>query len=116
MALSQSVPAGALTVTVCELTVRDVRDWAESVAQGLIQVDPVAFLALEEVSLQDIEFMTDATMAELDTLAPSELAEVVAVCKKLNPHFFRLQSGMTGAARMMQEEARRVTSSGPASH
>lgn len=115
MPLTHSVPAGSLTVMVRELTVRETRDWATSVEQGLIEVDPIAFLALEGTSLQDMEFMTDKTMAELETLAPSDLEEVAAVCRKLNPHFFRLRSGMTGAALLMQEEARRVTSSGPAS-
>lgn len=116
MALSHAVPAGALTVTVRELTVREVRDWAQSVADGLIEVDPIAFLALEGASLQDLEFMTDKTVADLEVLAPSDLSEVLSVCRKLNPHFFRLRGGMTGAALMMQEEARRVASSVPASH
>lgn len=116
MPLSQAVAAGPLTVTVRELTVRETREWATKVEQGLIEVDPIAFCALEDASLQDVQIMTDKTLDELEALAPSELAEVVAVCRKLNPHFFRLRGGMTGAALMMQEEARRAVSSGPASH
>lgn len=116
MPLTYDVQAGPLTVTVRELTVREVRDWAQSIEMGLIKVDPVAFMAMEDCSLQDMEFMTDKTVAELEVLAPSELAEIVAICRKLNPHFFRLRAAMSGAALVMREEALRSVSSAPVSH
>lgn len=116
MPLNTTVQAGPLTVAVRELTVREVRDWAQSIEMGLIRVDPVAFLAMEDCSLQDMEFMTDKTVAELEVLAPSELAEIVAMCRKLNPHFFRLRAAMSGAALVMREEALRPASSAPVSH
>lgn len=116
MALTTTVQAGALAVTVRELTVREVRDWAQSIEMGLIKVDPVAFMALDDASLQDLEFMTDKTVADLEVLAPSELAEVVANCRKLNPHFFRLRAAMSGAALVMREEALRPASSASVSH
>lgn len=114
MALTHRLAAGSLTVTVRELTVREVRDWALKAEQGLIEVDPVAALALEDASLQDMAFMCDATVAELEVLAPSELAELVAVCRKLNPHFFRLKGAMAGAALVMRDQAQRLPSGAPA--
>lgn len=116
MPLTHAVQAGPLTVTVRELTVREVRDWAQSIEMGLIKVDAVAFMAMEDASLQDLEFMTDKAVADLEALAPSELAGVVAMCRKLNPHFFRLRAAMSGAALVMREEALRPASSAPVSH
>lgn len=114
MPLSQTLQLGALRITGRELTIREVRDWALSVEQGLIEVDPIASMALEEASLQDLEFMTDKTVAEMEALAPSELADVVAMCRKLNPHFFRLRAAMSGAALVMRSEAQQQPLSGSA--
>lgn len=114
MALTQPVPAGSLTVVVRELTVREVRDWAMKAEQGLVEVDPIAVLALEDASLQDVAFMSDKTVSELEVLAPSDLAEVVGVCRKLNPHFFRIRGAMAGAALVMREQARPPSSDVPA--
>lgn len=114
MALTHSVAVGSLTVLVRELTVREVRDWALKAEQGLIEVDAVAALALDSASLQDIELMCDKTVADLEVFAPSELAAVVEVCRKLNPHFFRIRAAMAGAALVMQEQARQQPSRAPA--
>ena len=88
MPLSHAFQLGALSITVRELTVREVRDWALSVEQGLIEVDPLAFMALEDVSLQEVAVMVNVTAEALEALAPSELTVLTAMCRKLNPHFF----------------------------
>lgn len=114
MALTHSLTINDLTVTVRELTVREVRDWAARVSAGLVEVDPVAHLVLDACSLQDIELMSDKTVADLDGLAPSELAEIEVVCRKLNPHFFRLRAAMAGAAQSVLHQARQQASKEPA--
>lgn len=114
MPLTHAVQAGSLTVTVRELTVREVRDWAFRVEGGLIEFDPVAAFALTDASLQDVEFMTDKTIAELEVLSPSELAPVVEVCRKLNPHFFSLRAALSGTALVMGREAQGALLSAPA--
>lgn len=105
MPLSHALQLGALNITVRELTVREVRDWALGVEQGLIKLDPLASLALEEASLQELAIMVDVKADALEALAPSELTELTAWCRKLNPHFFRLRAAMSGAARAMRIEA-----------
>lgn len=114
MALEHPVSVGGLTVTVKELTVGQVRDWALKVDAGLIQVDPVRHLALDECSIQDIVIMSDAEESALDALAPSEFVPLVDACRKLNPHFFRVRAAMSGAAMLMADQAQRTLLSEPA--
>lgn len=114
MALTQIVPIGDLTITVKELTVREVRDWATKVDLGLVEFDAVRHLALDECSVEDLLVMSDATGEGLDTLAPSEFAPLVEACRKLNPHFFRVRAAMAGAALAMQRQVQQVLSSEPA--
>lgn len=114
MALTQTVPVGDLTVTVKELTVTEVRDWATKVDLGLVEFDAVRHLALDECSVDDILVMSDATGEDLDTLAPSEFAPLIEACRKLNPHFFRVRAAMAGAALVMEKQVRQVLSSEPA--
>lgn len=114
MALQHPVSVGDLTVTVRELTVREVRDWALKAEQGLIEVDPIAALALDDASLHDVALMSDRSVGELEVLTPSELDKVVEVCRKLNPHFFRIRAAMARAALVIQAEAQRLLSSVPA--
>lgn len=114
MALTHTITVNGLTMTVRELTVREVRDWAVRVSQGLVEVDPVAHLVLEACSLQDIELMSDRKVADFDGLAPSEIEEIAAVCRKLNPHFFRLRTAMAGAAQAITSQILPQPSSEPA--
>lgn len=114
MALTQTVPVGDLTVTVKELTVTEVRDWATKVDLGLVAFDAVRHLALDECSVDDILVMSDAKGEDLDTLAPSEFAPLIEACRKLNPHFFRVRAAMAGAALVMEKQVRQVLSSEPA--
>lgn len=114
MALSHTVTVGELAITVKELTVREVREWALKVDHGLIPFDAVRHLTLDECSVEDILVMSDATGEDLDTLAPSEFAPLVDACRKLNPHFFRVRAAMAGAALVMAKEVRQVLSSEPA--
>jgi hypothetical protein len=114
MALTQVVTIAGLEVTVKELTVREVREWATKVDLGLVAFDAVRHLALDDCSVDDILVMSDATAEDLDTLAPSEFAPLVEACRKLNPHFFRVRAAMAGAALVMEKQLRQVLSSEPA--
>lgn len=114
MPASHTITVSGLAVTVRELTVREVRDWATKVSAGLVEVDPVAHLMIDDCSMQDIELMSDKTVADLDVLAPSDLYEVAAICRKLNPHFFRLRAAMAGAAQSILSTVQQQLSSGPA--
>lgn len=113
MALTHSLTINDLTVTVRELTVREVRDWAAKVSAGLVDIDPVAHLVLDACSLHDIELMSDKTVADFDGMAPSELAEIEGACRKLNPHFFRLRAAMAGAAQSFLAKAQQQASREP---
>lgn len=114
MSLKHTVTVGTLAVTVRELTVREVRDWATLAEQGLIEVDPIQHLALDEYSIADILMMSDATAEELDGLSPSEFGPLIEACRKLNPHFFRVRTAMSGAAVLMAQQAQQFLSSEPA--
>lgn len=114
MALTQLVTVGALAITVKELTVREVREWATKVDLGLIPFDAVRHLTLDECSVDDLLVMSDANGDDLDTLAPSEFAPLMDACRKLNPHFFRVRAAMAGAALVMEKQVRQVLSSEPA--
>lgn len=105
------IQIGERTVTVRELTVREVRDWAVQVDTGLLSLDGVDELMLPDCSLADLQRMSDADGDLLDTLTPSELEPIAEAARKLNPHFFRLRAALAGAARALTHEAQRLTSS-----
>lgn len=84
-----------MTVTVRELTVADVRQWLEDM-QDISQMNVVNAVLFEEdgASLDDVLRMTDLDAGEVEQLTPREVAEVIAKCKKVNPHFFRFRTAM----------------------
>ncbi|MNR32767.1 hypothetical protein D3C85_1503830 [compost metagenome] len=45
---------------------------------------------LGECTLSDIQRMTTLTTEDIDGMRPSQLREVLAACKELNPDFFGL--------------------------
>lgn len=85
------------TVTVRELTVAEVRDWLREVEQGLRPVDPAGDALFEDVCLADIGVMSDAGAEWLSQFKPSELQPLADLCKKVNPHFFRLRAVIQAA-------------------
>jgi hypothetical protein len=114
MPATHRVTIGERTVTVRELTVREVRDWALRVDAGLIPLDAVGQFALPDCTLSDLIEMSDATAELLDDLAPSELEQIAEVARKLNPHFFKLRAALSGAAQVLIQEARQHLSTAPA--
>ena len=104
---------GARTVTVRELTVREVRDWltAQEVAR---ESDVIGALALDECSLDDLAHMSDISAVDLEGYAPSELVDLVSLCKALNPHFFKVRAALSSVARLVLTEAQALASTAPA--
>jgi hypothetical protein len=97
MALTHTVELEGRAVTLRELTVQEVRDWALRAEQGLVPADAVGHLCLDQVSLYDLELM-GAPLADLNAMTASELEAVLTVAKRLNPHFFRVRAAMAAAA------------------
>lgn len=113
MPATRSVKLGERTVTVRELTVAEVRDWMVEAETGGGQ-DPLHALVLEDCGLGDLERMSDVSAKELEAYAPSDMADLIAACKALNPHFFRMRAALSNVARVMLQEAEALALSGTA--
>ena len=115
MPATRQVQIGERTITVRELTFAEVRDWMTSVDAGET-VDALHTLAFEDCGLDDIARMIDVPARDLEDCTPSELEELVAACKKLNPHFFRGRAMLSGVAlAMIKEGEARASTARPAS-
>lgn len=88
--------SASLDITVRELTVSEVRDWLTE-SEAASYRDPVQALALPGLGLDELARMTDARASALEAFAPSELEELLAAARSLNPHFFRLRSALEWA-------------------
>lgn len=104
--------AAARLVTVKELTVGEVRDWLVK-TQNDTSGDPLHALALDECNLADLSEMCDIEVQDLEAYAPSDLAELIATCKSLNPHFFRLRAALASVARAIKAEVGAMASTAP---
>jgi len=111
MPATVDVAVGDITVTVRELTVAEVRDWAVRVDAGLVPVDPVGALISADWSLADLREMSSADAEQLEAMTFAELEKVADVAKRLNPHFFALRAALLGAANRIAELALRNQSS-----
>lgn len=84
---SRVVEIGGVTVVCRELTVLEVRKWLEGCGDQS-RIDVVGSFLFTDCTLDDIKRMTDLSDDRVDSLKPSQVQEVIAVCKELNPHFF----------------------------
>lgn len=106
------VAVGDTTINVRELTFAEVRAWmVEAETSG--SQDPLHALALEDCGIDDLARMSDASVITIEKFAPSEIAELIATAKKVNPHFFRMRAALFGVARMMLAEAEALASTAP---
>lgn len=86
---SKEIQVGAISVVVRELTVLQVRAWLSEISEARKDgFDPVDEAFFEECSINDIKRMTSLTEDQVNSLRPSQLREVIALCKELNPDFF----------------------------
>lgn len=75
------------TEVICrELTVAGVRQLLGNQGTG----DLISEALFPDLRLGDLPQLTNLTPADIDAMRPSELAEVVAGCKKANPDFFAM--------------------------
>jgi hypothetical protein len=107
MRIEKTIPIGDHTITIRELTIADIRAMlVESIQQygDVVLIPEQADLVLNtmllpDVRLDELRVMAPMTQDVLDSLADSELQELRAQCRELNPLFF----GM--AARLEQAKA-----------
>lgn len=85
-------------VEVKELTVGEVRAWVTETAATTWR-DPIQATVWEDVGLDELARMTDASAEDLESFTPSELEPVIEAARKLNPSFFRLRAALHWAAR-----------------
>ena len=85
---SKELQLGNTSVTVRELTVLQVRNWLAEVVQPSVQSDIVDQALFGDCALSDLQRMTSLSSEQIDQLRPSQLREVIALCKELNPDFF----------------------------
>lgn len=109
MAAKRVVQVGNLNITVRELSYQEVRDWQVAAESGATE-DAIFALAFDDCSLSDVAYMSDVEAANLEGYTPSELAELVKVCKELNPHFFRVRTALSGAVRFVEMQRDQQTS------
>ena len=102
--LSELVHCGTEMIRVRELTVAEVRAWLNESATQTWR-DPILALALDDIGLDELARMLDRSVEDLERYAPSQIAEVVAVARRLNPHFFRLRDALIKASRGIDHTA-----------
>lgn len=100
---------GGLSVTVRELTVREVRDWLVADPAP----DPLRAYVFEDFSLDDLARMSDVAPEALESYAPSELAPLVQAAQSLNPHFFRPRAALAQVTRALLAESWPTPSTAP---
>ena len=82
---SRELAFGDIRITIREMNVLQVRGWLaeDSAKEGLIDT-----IFLPDCAFSDLKRMSTLTDEQIDTLRPSQLREVVELCKELNPDFF----------------------------
>lgn len=77
---------GELRITVREWTLAEIR--AHLAAPPRVPDDAVDGLLIEGWSLRDVALFTDATVADLEPLPPSEIRRLFGAIERLNVDFF----------------------------
>lgn len=86
---SKELLVGNISVVVRELTMLQVRTWiAEMTAPASGELDLVDEGFFADCAISDLKRMTSLTDEQINHMRPSELRQVIALCKELNPDFF----------------------------
>lgn len=86
-------------VIVRELTVAEVRYWMKDLERMREDtIDLVTEGIMDNASLTDVVRMTDLAITDLDDMTPSEIDTIMATCREVNPHFFKLRQRLIDAA------------------
>ena len=88
--------SGTLVGIASDVTLLGTPD--KAVAGG-IQVRPgrIVGVAGNDITLADMALMSDAPGEWLASFGPSHLEPLAALCKKVNPHFFRVRAVVQAA-------------------
>ncbi|MBF0108765.1 MAG: hypothetical protein HQL76_06280 [Magnetococcales bacterium] len=79
-------------VTLREPTVAEIRNWLLDLER--LKNDPIDFVThglFNDASLTDLVLMSNLSLADLETMVPSELRELITACQELNPDFFTVR-------------------------
>lgn len=93
---SREIVVDGQAVICRELTVLQVRGWLNDMVQATVE-DPLDSALFADCSLGDVKRMTDLNDDRINAMRPSQLVQVIAVCKELNPHFFGMLGRMTAS-------------------
>lgn len=93
---SREIVVDGQAIICRELTVLQVRDWLNDMVQSTAD-DPLDAALFADCALGDVKRMTDLSDERINTMRPSQLEQVIAVCKELNPHFFGLLGRVAGS-------------------
>ena len=87
------IKAGEKEVICRELTVSGVRKLISTPGAGDLVTDAL----FTDLRLGDLPALTSLTISEIEEMRPSEVAAVIAGCKKANPDFFALLARLNQA-------------------
>lgn len=113
MTLTRTVQIDGMRVTVRELTVGEIRAMMKRLAEAA-NPDPVGDTLLDEISLADLQAMTDLEPEHLDELTPSQLRQVFEACREVNRDFFALRERVESLGRLMLERLSNSSNETPA--
>ena len=80
------------TVTIREPTVAEIRNWLVDLEK--LKTDAIDFVThglFNDASLTDLVLMTDLSLADLDTMVPSEIKQLIDACQEMNSDFFTVR-------------------------
>lgn len=113
MTLTQSVQLGELRVAVRELTVGEIRAWIKRMAE-VGNPDLVSDTLLPDISLMDLQAMTDLEPEQMEALTPSQLRTVLEACREVNKDFFGLRENVQALGHRLLEQLSKGSSATPA--
>lgn len=97
MSATKQVDVDGRTVTVRELTVREVRDWVTEIESGGKTIDVAGEFVFEDCAVDDLVRMSDMSREAFDDLAPSQIEPIREAARVLNPGFFRVRAAVAAA-------------------
>lgn len=95
----REVTVAGYPVTVREITVREVRDWLADAEQSAQRQDVISLALWEEITLADLQRMSDLSDSVADQALPSEVDKLIEAARELNPHFFGLLRRLAAAGK-----------------
>lgn len=98
MRITREIELGGETVTVKELTVGEIRQWLAGLRARPESADLVDVALLADIHLDDLLLASDLDKDGLDRLTQSELRELLATVREVNPDFFGLRARLLAAS------------------